>query len=1014
LALPKLALFVAGSCLWPFALEAATVPVGFADQRIATGLTSPSAMAVTPDGRVLVTQQNGEVRIIKNDVLLPTPFYTVDADFTFERGLLGVVTDPGFATNHWVYLYFTARTPAPHNRILRVTEANDTVVSGSEQVILDLPNVPSGTKWHMGGALRFGTDGKLYVAVGNHEDDPQPVASSNSQKLTNPFGKILRINPDGTVPSDNPFFNTTGAYRAIWSYGFRNPFTFAIQPGTGIMFVNDVGQGSWEEVNRGQRGGNYGWPAVEGSGSDTRYLNPAHAYSHSDGCAVTGGAFYNPTSPQFPASYVGKFLFADFCRGWIRLLDPANNAVTPFVTGISFPVNLEVAANGSLYYLARNQATGTPNPGGGTVSKITFTGSQAPRITLHPESQTIFLGDPVTFTVAADGATGFQWQRNGQDIAGATSPTYTIATTMLSDDGARFRALARNAAGSAASSEATLTITTNHFPRGTILTPAAGSSYADGEDIVFSGSGTDQEDGSLPPSAFTWQVDFQHDTHQHPFMPPTSGISSGSFTSTAPGGHDLANVWYRLYLTVRDSGGQTHSSARDVRPRTHVSDMSFSGTPANGWGPVERDMSNGETAAGDGHTITLDAIPYAKGLGVHAPSDVRYALGGTCSGKFIADVGVDDEVGSGGSVVFQVWLDAVKAFDSGVVTQGSARQVVNVGVAGTNQLRLVVTDGGDGMARDHADWAGARVTGCGAAPACPTASAGGPWQNTAFTAQTGTFTAEFDVTPSASPVNGMVGLSPAAGTTWTAFATIVRFNETGHLDARNGGAYQAASVVPYSPNTSYHFRMEVNVPAHTYSVWVRPEGGTEQALGLNYAFRSEQASATSLRNWAAGLNTTPAGSLSVCGFTVTPGGGGSKIASINVRDAANAANWSIRSNLRAGDTSYGDRTYTFASVPAALAGAAWVRTANSSKAYTGTPLVTVTLSVAADVYLSIDDRVARPSWLASWVDTGTDLVVRESATVTRTLSVYRRSFPAGPVDLPPLPSSFLMYSVVVP
>lgn len=106
--------FVLGAwCLVCPALEAATVPVGFADQRIASGLTSPSAMAVAPDGRVLVTQQNGQVRIIKNDVLLATPFYTVDTDSTFERGLLGVVTDPSFATNHWVYLYFTARTPAP-------------------------------------------------------------------------------------------------------------------------------------------------------------------------------------------------------------------------------------------------------------------------------------------------------------------------------------------------------------------------------------------------------------------------------------------------------------------------------------------------------------------------------------------------------------------------------------------------------------------------------------------------------------------------------------------------------------------------------------------------------------------------------------------------------------------------------------------------------------------------------------------------------------------------------------
>jgi hypothetical protein len=473
-------------------------------------------------------------------------------------------------------------------------------------------------------------------------------------------------------------------------------------------------------------------------------------------------------------------------------------------------------------------------------------------------------------------------------------------------------------------------------------------------------------------------------------------------------------VWYRIYLTVRDSGGQTHTSARDVRPRTHLSDLSWTGTPVNGWGPVERDMSNGEQAAGDGRTLTLDQVAYTKGLGVHAPSDVRYPLAGQCSGKLIADVGVDDEVGTGGSVVFQVWLDGVKAYDSGVVTQATVRQPVNLGVAGVNELRLVVTDGGDGKSKDHADWAGARVTGCGSGPACPSASGGAAWINTAFAPQSGTFGAEFDVTPSASPVNGMVGLSAGAGTTWTGFAAIVRFNDTGHIDARNGGAYQAASLVPYSPGATYHFRLEVNVPAHTYSVWVRPEGGTEQPLGQGFAFRAEQASSTSLGNWGAGLNATPEGSLTVCGFTLTPGGGGSKIVSIDVKDAANAANWSIHSNLRAGDTAYGDRTYTFASLPPALLGAAWVRTANASKAFTGTPLVTLTLRTAGDVYLSIDDRVARPSWLSSWTDTATDLVVRESATVTRTFSVFRRSFPAGPVDLPSLPSSFMLYSIAVP
>jgi hypothetical protein len=193
-------------------------------------------------------------------------------------------------------------------------------------------------------------------------------------------------------------------------------------------------------------------------------------------------------------------------------------------------------------------------------------------------------------------------------------------------------------------------------------------------------------------------------------MPATSGVTRGTFT--VPSTEDpAALVWYRVYLTVTDSGGRSHTVYRDIRPRTHISDMTPT-TSTNGWGPAEKDMSNGETGAGDGATITLDGIQYPKGLGVHAPSDTRYALNGTCTGSFIADVGVDDEAGSNGSMTFEVWLDGVKVFDSGVMTGTTLRKPVQVSVAGKNELKLITTTNGD-PSWDHGDWAGARVTGCG-------------------------------------------------------------------------------------------------------------------------------------------------------------------------------------------------------------------------------------------------------------------------------------------------------------
>jgi glucose/arabinose dehydrogenase len=854
--------------------DAATVPVGFQDQQVATGITSPTALTTLPDGRVLVVQQNGVIRIVKGDVMLGTSFWTVpNVDATNERGCLGVVADPDFATNRWVYIYCSIiNGTGTNNRIIRVTEANDRMVLGSEQIIFSLPNIPSGVKWHQGGAMKFGPDGKLYFATGNNEDNPV-APPSNAQLLSNPFGKMHRINKDGTIPTDNPYASRTDSGRSIWNRGFRNNFAFDIQPGTGRMMIGDVGQSSREEIDDGVRDGNYGWPYFEGTiqrvapPAGFNHRAPFFEWDHTGACAVTGVAFYNPPTAQFPASYVGKLLFQDFCQGTIRLIDPAstaaNRGLTSFVSGISFPTNMSVAQNGSLYYLARNQQTGAPNPGGGSLHKITFTGSQAPRCSLLPESVTVSIGGSNTFRAGADGATSLQWQRADSatptsftNITGATTATYTLSNAQLSDNGDRFRMLATNSFGSTPCGPATLTVTSNRFPSATITAPADGAMFNSGQVFAYSGTGTDPDDGTLPGTSMTWQVDFQHDTHTHPFIAPHTG-TGGSFTAD-PGTDALEpNMWYRIFLTVTDSGGLQSFSSRDVYPDRQLSTMNPVGTPTNGWGPVERNMSNGETAAGDGRTITLDGVPYAKGWGVHAPSEMVFNIAG-CSGEFISHVGVDDEVGASGSVVFQVYLDGVQAYDSGLMTGTTVRKYVRVNIAGKSQLRLVVTDGGNGVGSDHASWAGPRVTGCSATPVL-------------------------------------------------------------------------------------------------------------------------------------------------------------SITNLNVRDTTNAADWSVRSNLQTGDQSHGDRTFTWSSVPASVAGSAWVRTANDSKTYTGNPLVSFSISAAANVYVAWDDRLARPAWLDStWVDTGENLVVRESSTVTRALSLFRKSFAAGSVSLGPVANSSVNnYSVIV-
>jgi glucose/arabinose dehydrogenase len=346
--------------------NAATLPSGFAESLVASGLASPTAMAFAPDGRLFVCQQAGQVRVIKNGALLAAPFMIVTTDSAGERGLLGVAFHPNFNANQFVYFYYTVTSSPRHNRVSRFTANGDAVVPGSEVVILELDNL-SGATNHNGGAMHFGEDGKLYIAVGENAN------GANSQTFSNLLGKILRINPDGSIPTDNPFFTTaTGQNRAIWALGLRNPYTFAFQPVTRRMFIDDVGETTWEEINDGIAGSNYGWPNSEGPTTNPSFRSPLFSYGHGNGsttgCAITGGTFYNPPVNQFPSEYVGHYFFADFCSGWIRKLNPADNSVTNFATGIASPVDLQTGPEGNLYYLAR---------GSGSVFKINYTVNQA-------------------------------------------------------------------------------------------------------------------------------------------------------------------------------------------------------------------------------------------------------------------------------------------------------------------------------------------------------------------------------------------------------------------------------------------------------------------------------------------------------------------------------------------------------------------------------------------------------------------------------------------------------------
>ena len=326
-----------------------TVPQGFTMSSYVTGLDPATTMAFSPDGRLFIAEQDGSVRVVKNGALLATPFATLPVQNYWEQGLLGIAFDPSFAANQYVYVYYTARTPTVHNRVSRLTANGDVMVAGSEVVVLDLPAGGQGN--HNGGALHFGPDGMLYIAVGDHGEP------TNSPSLTSPHGKMLRLNSNGSIPTDNPFYGqTTGINRAIWARGLRNPFTFGFQPGTGRMFINDVGQEAWEEINDGIAGSNYGWPATEGYTTNSAYRSPLFAYPHGgnfvQGVSIVGAAFYNPATIRFPAAYVGDYFFADYMERWVSRMDTDNgNAVYAFARIPGLTVDVRVGPDGAVYVL---------------------------------------------------------------------------------------------------------------------------------------------------------------------------------------------------------------------------------------------------------------------------------------------------------------------------------------------------------------------------------------------------------------------------------------------------------------------------------------------------------------------------------------------------------------------------------------------------------------------------------------------------------------------------------------
>ncbi|MDQ6892780.1 MAG: PQQ-dependent sugar dehydrogenase [Acidobacteriota bacterium] len=347
--------FAIGLCAAGGAASAATYSApGFSETVVATGLSAPTAFAWTPDGRMLVLEKAGKVRVVTGSGLQAAAALdiTTRVDSGVEKGLLGICLHPSFASNGFVYLYYT--TLVPKNRISRFTMAGNVLDPASESIVLDGIDATNGN--HNGGTITIGPDGKLWAAPG---DSGTGGAKSQDLSVGSLNGKVLRMELDGSPAAGNPFLGDATKEPRIYAYGFRNPFRFAFRPSNGALFVNDVGQSSREEIDVVTPGGNYGWPAAEGFlGSCTGCIPPVFDYDRTVGGSTIGGTFV--TGPVYPTFLRGKYLFADYVSNWIRWLDfdASTNALVGtlqnFASSVEGAVYLAVGPDGYVYYAALN------------------------------------------------------------------------------------------------------------------------------------------------------------------------------------------------------------------------------------------------------------------------------------------------------------------------------------------------------------------------------------------------------------------------------------------------------------------------------------------------------------------------------------------------------------------------------------------------------------------------------------------------------------------------------------
>ncbi len=587
------------------------VPAGFTINSVAQGFNTPTTAQFAPDGRLFVAQKDGTIKIVKNGLTLAQPFYvTPKVNNYVDRGLLGMTLDPNFATNHYVYLLYTydnqpGNNPAPKTgRLLRVTASGDVALAGSEQVILGTtvgtPSQPSCENYpvntncipadglsHGPDTVLFGPDGKMYVSIGESSNyNDVDVKAFRAQNLDSLSGKVLRLNPDGTAPADNPFYtgNPNDNRSKVYALGLRNPFRLGIRDADGLVVVGDVGWSGWEEVNVVFPGANFGWPCYEGNaqqngaGGTAAYKDqaacqqmyaappdtlsfPKLTYPHPPGSAIVGGIFY--TGTNYPAQYQGRYFFGDYAKNQIYTLQlDANDDLVPgsnttFANNAAGPVSFFKGPSGDIYYVGILT---------GAVYHVTYsTANQAPTAFVAADKTYGAVPLTVNFTSAGSfdpegDALTYTWNfGDGTPTSNEVNPTHIFTTSGTRTVKLTIKDTANNTATK------TLAVYPGaSAPTMTISSPANMSTAVANQTINFAGSAVDTTDGNIPANKLHWDLVIQHcpldSCHAHTVMSVDG--ANGSFVFPA---HD-GPYYIQITLSTTNSLGLTGTKTVNVYP----------------------------------------------------------------------------------------------------------------------------------------------------------------------------------------------------------------------------------------------------------------------------------------------------------------------------------------------------------------------------------------------------------------------------------------------------------------